>query len=159
VNAVSNYQVSPDMPRYLKIDKLSLFARIKRVGVDAQNAIEAPKNVYDAGWYDGSAKPGEPGAVFIDGHVSGPTRGGIFVNLKKLKNGDSVKVEMGNGTKYTYRVVATERVPKDQVDMAKALRPYEQGKQGLNIMTCAGTYDKNSETYDFRYIVYTVREG
>lgn len=158
--AVSKYTVAPDMPKILSISSLGVLSRIVRVGSDAKTGeVGTPKNVFDTAWYDGSVKPGEKGAVFIDGHVSGPTRGGIFANLKNIKVGAVVNVTMGNETRYNYKVVATEKFDADKVDMKKVLSPYDPAKQGLNIMTCNGKYLKDAQTYDKRLVVYTVREN
>ncbi|MCU0667285.1 MAG: class F sortase [Patescibacteria group bacterium] len=155
--SVSRYSVAPDMPRMLYIDKIAVKSRVKRVGVDNKNEILTPKNVYDVGWYEGSSKPNQPGAVFINGHVSGPTNRGIFYNLKKLTNNDVIKIEMGNGEVLQYRVVHTETVNKDTVDMNKVLVSYDVDKKGLNLMTCSGDFDKQNDTFNQRRIVYAIQ--
>lgn len=155
---IAAYQVAPNMPRYLKISELNVFSRVKRMGTTTSGAVDAPKSVFDTGWYDGSAKPGENGAVFIDGHVSGPTKGGVFANLKKLKTGSKIQVEMGDGRLFNYKVVAIEKYDANNVDMAKALRSIEPGKKGLNIMTCSGKYNEDAETFEQRLVAYTVQE-
>ena len=157
--AVKKYTVAPDMPKYINISSLGVFARVVRVGVDTNSQIGTPRNVFDTAWYDGSSKPGQPGAAFIDGHVLGPTRGGIFAGLKNIKVGAKVVVTLGDNSTITYRVAATEKVDADKVDMQKALRSYDSTKQGLNLMTCNGTYLRDKESFDKRFIVYTVREN
>jgi prepilin-type processing-associated H-X9-DG protein len=154
----SSYTVAADMPRFVGIAELGVFARVKRVGTLNDNSIEAPKNVFDVGWYDGSSKPGESGVVFLDGHVSGPTKGGVFASLKRINVGNKITIERGDGKKLTYRVAAKELFDADNVDMAKVLRPYDSTKQGLNIMTCNGKFDAKTQTYDKRIVVYAVAE-
>jgi sortase (surface protein transpeptidase) len=155
---LSTYKVAADMPRLVSIPDVGVLARVKRVGVDAKNEIKAPKNVFDVGWYEGSSKPGESGVVFLDGHVSGPTKGGIFWNLKKIDIGDTITIEKGDGKKLNYKVAAKEVYDVEAVDMAKALSPYDKTKKGLNIMTCNGKFDAKSQTYDKRLVVYAVAE-
>lgn len=152
-----NYIVAGDMPRYLGIEKLNMKARIKEMSINSLGAVQAPVNIYDSGWYKGSAKPGTPGAAFIDGHASGSTRQGLFAYLDTLKNGDTVTVEQGDGTIYTYKVVNIETVSKDAVDMNKALKVHGDAEQGLNLMTCTGKWLADQETYDKRVVVYTER--
>lgn len=158
-STIKQYAVAADLPKYVSIDSLGVWSRVIRVGVDAKNQIGSPKNVFDTAWYEGSSKPGQPGAAFINGHVLGPTKGGVFAGLSKIKVGAKVTITMGNNTVYTYRVVATEKVDADKVDMNKVLLPYDPAKQGLNLMTCNGKYIKDKETFDKRFIVYTVRES
>jgi len=152
---LSNYHVAADAPRVLTIDSLGIAARIKPMGLNSDNSIQAPKNIYDAGWYRGSAKPGQTGALFIDGHASGATRQGLFGSLDTLKVGDTVGVEKGNGEKLTYRVVHVATIPLSEIDMSVILAPYQGVKNGLNLMTCTGHWVKESATLDHRVVVYT----
>jgi hypothetical protein len=64
---------------------------------------------------------------------------------------------MGDNSEYKYKVVALEKFDADKVDMNKVLKPYDANKQGLNIMTCNGKFIKDTQTYDKRLVVYTVR--
>ena len=155
VSAVDSYQVAPSLPRVLTIANAKVHARVLSMDVNPDNSVQAPININDAGWYTGSAKPGEPGAALIDGHASGATRQGLFGYLDTLKLGDTVEVERGDGVKFIYEVVHTETVKREDVDMAKLLMPYGGAPQGLNLITCTGTYIRNEKTYDSRAIVYT----
>lgn len=157
VNALNTYKVAADEPRMLTIKSLQISARIKPMNVNSIGAIAAPVNIYDSGWYTGSAKPGTYGAMFIDGHASGATRKGLFAYIDTLKNGNEVSIERGDGQVLTYKVVHVETVSKELVDMKKVLRTYNGVKEGLNLMTCTGTWIKNERTYDKRAIVYTER--
>lgn len=152
------YQVAPDMPRFIKIPRLDVHARVKRLGVKLNGMLGAPLNINDAGWYDGSSKPGEDGAVLIDGHVQGLTKHGVFYGLSNLKPGDTIEIEQGDGIVITYSVVSTESVDQDKLDMAKALTSVELGKPGLNLITCSGGYDVRTNKYEQRLIVYAVQQ-
>lgn len=156
-DSIENYKVAADMPRFLEISSLGVKSRVVRMGVTPDGAVQAPSNIYDSGWYDGSAKPGQPGAAFIDGHVSGYTQPGVFKQIKNLKQNDTMKVEMGDGTQYSYKVVKVESYPADSVDMTKVLAPVTVGKQGLNIMTCGGSFDNSTHQYKERVVVFTER--
>lgn len=156
-DTLSEYKVAADAPRILRIDSLNINAKVREMGVNSAGAIQAPINIHDSGWYAGSSKPGSYGAMFIDGHASGATRQGLFAYLDTLKDGNTVSVERGDGEVLTYKVVHVETVGKDAVDMNKALRVYGDAKEGLNLMTCTGTWIKTEKTYDKRTVVYTER--
>lgn len=156
-NALADYHVAGPNPRALYISKIGLAARILPMSVDSNDALQAPSNIFDTGWYTGSVKPGQTGAMLIDGHSSGATKLGEFGRLSELTVGDTAVVETGDGTKYTYKVVATETVPEKKLDMQKALLPYGNSLQGLNFITCAGTWTKDHKTMVDRLVVYTVR--
>lgn len=149
------YTVAPDAPRILQIDRLGIAARIRPMGLNSDKSIQAPKNINDAGWYMGSAKPDARGALFIDGHASGATRLGLFAYLDTLEKGDMVRLEKGDGTKLSYRVVNVAVVPLESIDMGKILVPYPGVEKGLNLMTCTGVWAEDAETLDHRVVVYT----
>jgi sortase (surface protein transpeptidase) len=152
---INKYQVASDMPRFILIPKLSVKSRVLRLGVTASNELKTPASIYDSGWYDGSAKPGEAGAVLIDGHINGATQPGVFFGLKKLVPGDTITIERGDGKKLNYKVVKSQSYPKDQVDMSSALTPVVPGTKGLNIITCDGKpVPGKAFTYDRRLIIY-----
>ncbi len=154
-SAIDSYAVAPDLPRVLTIKKLNLKARVLPLSVNTDGSLQAPLNIYDSGWYTGSAKPGAVGATFIDAHASGPTREGLFAYLDTLNKGDELSVELGDGKVLTYRVVHTESVPLEGIDMKKVLLPYGTTQRGLNLMTCTGTWVADKKTYDHRAVVYT----
>jgi len=154
-DVLAGYTVSAELPRAIFINKINVTARVKPMGVNSDNSVQTPTNIFDAGWYNGSVKPGEVGAVFIDGHASGPTRQGLFAYLDKLVEGDAIEIEKGDGSRIAYRVVYTEIIDLKNVDMKKLLNPYEGVTRGLNVMTCTGTWVEPEKTYDKRVVVYT----
>lgn len=156
---LNSYKVAADMPRLVYIDALNVRARTLPMGVNTDGSMQAPINIFDAGWYSNSSKPGEVGAVVINAHASGRLREGLFAYIDTIQSGDSITIEKGDGSTVEYRVVQVEEVPLDQVDMAKVLLPYGTTTRGLNLITCSGSYDKASSTYDHRTIVYAEQVG
>lgn len=153
-STVDTYQVAADLPRYIFIPKLSVKAMVKQVGLTRAGAVGAPTNVYDTAWYNGSAKPGQPGAMLIDGHISSWTTNGVFYNLKKLVPGDEIKIERGDGKVISYKVLKSQTYAADKVDMAKVLAPVNPDKPGLNLMTCAGDVIKGTTEFNQRVVVF-----
>jgi LPXTG-site transpeptidase (sortase) family protein len=153
-NALTSYKVAADSPRALYITKLGVAARILPMSVNKDNSIQAPINIFDAGWYTGSVKPGEKGAALVDGHSTADGRA-LFGKLDKLVSGDQIQLEKGDGTRLTYRVVQTETVDKDAVDMKKLLLPYAGAQRALNLITCSGAWNSAENTLAQRTIVYT----
>lgn len=155
---VDAYKVAADLPRALYIPKIDVEARVLHLGTTRDGSVASPSNILDAGWFKESAKPGQSGAMLIDGHVHGPTKPGVFVNLKKLKPGDEIQLERGDGTRFTYRVTSSKTYPADNVDMGAALRSAEAGKPGLNVITCTGEIDKATNHYKDRLVVFAVQK-
>lgn len=152
---IDAYKVADDLPRVLTIEAIDVRARVLPMGVNPDNSMQAPINVFDSGWYTGSAKPGSEGAVVIDAHASGPTREGLFAYLDTLQIGDRMSLERGDGTVFSYEVVYLETVPLEEVDMRKLLSTYDGVEEGLNLITCAGQWLEGQSTYDQRVMVYT----
>ena len=157
-NPLASYRVAADLPREIKIAKLGVDARVLRLGVLANNALATPANIYDTGWYDGSAKPGESGAMLVDGHVSGPTQNGVFYGIKNLVKGDKITIQRGDGTVFTYDVVSSKVYDAGNVDMTAALTPAVAGKPGLNLITCTGKLDSTKTHFQQRVLVFAVQE-
>ncbi len=154
-NALSGYTVSAEYPRAIYINKIGVAARVLPMSINTDGSVQSPLNIFDAGWYTGSVKPGEIGASFIDGHASGATREGLFGSLDALAIGDTIDVEKGDGTKLTYKVVHTETVALEGLDMKKVLLPHGNSLKALNIMTCTGNWLEDKQTFDQRVVVYT----
>lgn len=153
-DALANYTVAADAPRLLTINEIDVRARILPMEVNPDNSMQAPLNIYDSGWYTGSTKPGQSGAMLIDGHASGPTREGLFAYLDTLKKGDEVTVERGDGETFSYTVRHVETVDLEDVDMQKLLQTYDGAEQGLNMITCAGAWMQDEKTFNQRTMVY-----
>ena len=143
---------SKPAPAYDKVSiaSINLSAKFVTVGLTATNAIDVHPSL--VGWWNGSAQPGTPGAVFLDGHNPG-----IFSKLPKVKIGDQIIISKANGETFTYVVAYTVVVPLIGINMQTALAPFANAVEGLNLMTCVGSYNPKTGTTDQRLIVYAVR--
>lgn len=156
VSEVVSYNVAPTLPKYISIPAIGISnTRIIRLGILSNGQIATPDNIYDTGWYDASAKPGQNGAMFIYGHVSSWTANGIFYNLKKLQPGDDITITRGDNQTFTYQVVTTKIYPYMSVDMNAVLAPINPTKPGLNLMTCTGQVIAGTSEFNERLVVFT----
>jgi len=154
---IRSYSVPPGDPRFITIPKLSVEARVVKKNVDSNGQLGTPNNIFDTGWYQKSALPGDAGgAILIDGHVHGPTKQGVFYDLKKLVAGDVINIERGDSKKYNFKVVKIEYYPDDKVDMAAAMMSVDPSKLGLNLITCTGKLRPGTTQYEQRLIVFAV---
>lgn len=153
-----SYTVPADMPRQITLSSLGVKGYIQRVGIDQRNAIAVPSNINLAGWYTGSAKPGEKGLSIIDGHVSGRYSDAIFKNLGSLKISDTFKIEYGDKSVRTFEVVDIKTV--SVADAAKELfAPNPAIANQLNLITCGGKFDSRTQEFDKRVIVIAKLEN
>ena len=140
------------VPAYDKVSipSIGLSSRFVTVGLTSTNAIDVHPSL--VGWWNGSAQPGTPGAVFLDGHNPG-----VFSKLPSLTEGAQISLTKADGQIFTYTVVHIETVMLAGINMRAALSPYSGASEGLNLMTCVGTYNAKTGTTDQRLVVYAVR--
>ncbi len=165
-----DYQVpNPSFPRYLSIPSLKISnARVVQIGtIKDTGQLDSPKSIYDAGWYTKSGLPGAgKGAVLIDGHNGGPTKGGIFENLGSLSKGSEIIIERGDGQRITYQVVDNREMSVEDINnesnplgMKTMLNSIDPKKEGLNMITCVGDWDYAKNTFNKRVMLRAVRKS
>lgn len=173
VQEITEYTVAPGKPRYFSIPSIGIHnARIVEIGLKTTGELSTPYNIYNVGWYTGSALPGSNGVAVFDGH-GGFTNIGIFGNLpprtgynRGIAVGDIITIEMGvaEGAEpvvYTYRVAdtATKNLGEEANNyMATAFDSPKRGQGSLTIITCTGDWWAKSKTYSQRYFVRALLE-
>ncbi|GAA4095967.1 class F sortase [Nonomuraea soli] len=154
-NVVRSQQSAPAaagvVPKSLDIPSLDLEAPLIKLGVTKSGEMELPpySKPKVAGWYKGSAVPGDKGASVIVGHVDTQTEPAVFYKLRQLRKGSVVRVERSDGKTVEYKVTAIEQIDKDRFP---AERVYEQ--DGLRLVTCGGRFDYDRHEYVDNVIVY-----
>lgn len=157
-NYVQQYTVAPDLPKYIKIDKLGINAIVLAMGVDSKNKLEAPNNIYNAGWYNGSSRPGEAGGMLLEGHSGIGNYPGIFGHLDNLGKGDTIQITRGDNKIFTYKVVDKKVFDAKKVDMGSMMVSKNPDKPGLNLITCFGEATPGTTEFSHRQIVYAVQQ-
>ncbi len=143
---------APNEPRYIRLPSIQAEGFIQKMGIDQNQQIAAPSNVNLAGWYVNSVLPGQPGLSIMDGHVDGLTSPGIFRRLSQLKAGDQFVIELGSGTQLNYQVASVGLVADDQAAAVLFSQDPKVHSQ-LNLITCGGTFNRTSKSYEQRVIV------
>lgn len=155
----AEHKVPPTYPKYLVIPKLSINTNMYAMGKTKDGAIDAPQTAWSVGWYQDGTLPGSgSGAALIDGHVNDAfNTPGVFYELSSLTTGDSITIIRGDDIQLHYKVVKVAEEPLKDIDMNKVLRSADPTKEGLNLITCGGKYDKTTQSYTDRVVVYTLR--
>lgn len=152
------YQVAAYKPRYLSIPSIGLYnIPIVEIGVNG-DTLGDPDNYRLVGWHYTSALPGQQGVAMIDGH-GGDLGNGIFRPLPRVPIGSDVIIEMGDGRKFTYRVVEkVNRTRGKDADayMHTAYQSPQPGVPALTLITCTGAWLRNEQTYLERLFVRAV---
>ncbi|OGH12060.1 MAG: hypothetical protein A2857_03535 [Candidatus Levybacteria bacterium RIFCSPHIGHO2_01_FULL_36_15] len=143
-----------ETPVKLVIKSINVDTNIELVGLDKQNRMDIPKDWYNVGWYQYGPKPGEAGNAAIDGHVDTPTGApSVFYNLSKLKKDDQIEVYDKRGKKYVFVVTRNTSYPLEQFPSSEIFGPSTKAK--LNLITCAGEWDKKFKQYSNRLVIYS----
>ena len=138
-----------DVPR-LGISRSSLVA----LGLDAAGELVPPASIGVAGWFTGSAVPGQVGPTVIAGHVDSYEGPGIFYRLDTLRPGDLVAVGRSDGVTVRYRVTDVVTVPKDAFPTQAVYGPTPGSE--LRLITCGGEFDHTARRYLNNVIVSAV---
>ncbi|MBF8188476.1 class F sortase [Nonomuraea sp. K274] len=142
------------VPESIDIPSIDLEAPLMKLGMEKNGEVELPpyEKPKVAGWFTGSAVPGEKGASVIIGHVDTKTAPAVFYKLRQLRKGETLSVERSDGKVVKFRVDSIEQVHKDSFP---ARRVYVE--DGLKLVTCGGRFDYAKGEYIDNIIVYASR--
>lgn len=141
------------VPKSIEISSIDIEAPLMKLGLKDGEVELPPYEKPDmAGWYTGSAVPGEKGASVIVGHVDTKTAPAVFYKLRHVRKGEIVKVERSDGKVVKYKVDDVEQVHKDDFPLR---RVYVD--DGLKLVTCGGRFDRVAGEYLDNIIVYASR--
>lgn len=146
------YEVPADLPKRILIPKIYVKSLIQLVSIDQYGRIAVPNNIYVAGWYINSVRPGEEGLSIIGGHRDGKKKPGIFFNLEKLKRDDKISIEYGDGSLREFLVIDVVQLPTQQAH-EKMYERIEGVEKQLVLVTCGGQYDQELGGYEDRVIL------
>ncbi len=142
-----------DVPQRLAIASIRVDAPVVPVSVTA-GQLAVPEDGQTIGWWRSGAAPAAgAGTVVLAGHVD--TRGGgpgALYRLERLQPGQTAAVTSPAGTE-TYRVVARQVFRKGRLpaDLFSA-----DGPARLAVVTCGGSFDERTGTYDYNLVAYAV---
>jgi hypothetical protein len=151
VQASEAAQLPP--PSRLRIGAIGVDSALESLDVDQAGALKVPTDYARAGWYAGGIAPGEVGPAVIAGHVDSASGPAVFYRLRDLKAGDEIEVARGD-TWVKFRVIATERYPKNEFPTDRVYRPTPVPE--LRLITCGGTFDRSRRSYEDNIVVYAV---
>ncbi len=146
----------PGRPARLIIPAIGVDANVQSVGLfwNGDGSMGIPTNFTDVAWYNGGPRPGEPGSAVIDGHLDGRNvKEAVFYNLDKLTTGDVVEVVDTKGKTLQFRVVDVKTY--DYNATTTEIFSGDASKARLNLITCAGDWDKTQKLYNKRIVVFT----
>lgn len=142
-------------PVRLDIPRIGVHTRLAELGLarDGTLALPPPSASAPAGWYRYLASPGEDGPAVIVGHVDSARDGpAVFYRLGLLGGGDLVDVVRADGVVAHFAVTEVVTVPKARFPSAAVYGPLRY--PGLRLITCGGSFDRDSGHYRNNVIVF-----
>ncbi len=144
------------VPVNITIPSLLVDTRIIPVGITKSGNMASARGLTDVGWYKYGTVPGQIGSTVIAGHVDNALAlDGVFKHLKEIKENSDIYIIMDDGTRLHFKVIYSEVYPYDKSPVTEIFN--RNDKPRLNLITCAGTWNKSLKTYDQRLVVYTER--
>lgn len=125
-------------PVSIDIPAINVHTTLQQLGLDSAGELVPPTNLTQAGWYTGSPVPGQNGPSVIAGHVDSFQGPAVFFELKLLKPGDTVTVNLSSGQHVVFSVMLVQQYPKDEFPTADVYgaRPDPE----LRLITCGGGF-------------------
>lgn len=144
---------APAPPVRVRIGAIEVDAPVVQVGVDELGEMEIPEDVRTIGWYRFGPGPGaSAGSSVLSGHVDDRIQGrGAFFDLREMSEGDTVQVDLADGTSLAYRVVRVERFDKDVLPVDQVFD--RTGAPRLTLVTCGGDFDRATRNYQENIVV------
>jgi sortase (surface protein transpeptidase) len=149
---------SSDVPIRIRVPVLSLSAPILAVQKRDAITMDVPSDIRTVGWYSPGVSPGAAsGSAVLVGHRDGSGGSlGIFWSLGSLKKGDRIEVVTRDGSSLFYSVIAGELLNHRELQQAGPDLFAKSGNPRLTLITCGGSYERDSGGYQANIVVTAV---
>ncbi|HEY2176879.1 MAG TPA: class F sortase [Mycobacteriales bacterium] len=142
-------------PVSLSIPAIAAHSALLELGQNSDRTVQVPPLGRDsrAGWYRYSPTPGQLGPAVILGHIDSAKYGpGIFFKLGALQPGETVTVTRADRTAAVFRIDRVAEYPKNHFPTLQVYGNIDHA--GLRLITCGGSFDFSTHSYDDNIVVY-----
>lgn len=149
------------VPKRVEIPSIGIEAPVVARGLDKDGAIEPPSfdTPQTVGWYGDGTEPGAKGPALLVGHVDTETRPAVFYGLSAARPGAEVDITRADGTVAEFTVDDVQVFTRARFDADKAYGPRKDGRAELRLITCGGTFDRKTHSYDANVVVSAYLTG
>ncbi len=141
------------LPVSIYIPSVNIKADIISVGQATDGSIDPPPILsWLAGWYQNSPTPGELGPAIIVGHVDSYQNISVFWRLRYIQPGDLIYVNRTDGKTAIFQVSALQQFNQKSFPTQKVYGNIPNA--GLRLITCGGTFSRNTASYDENTVVF-----
>ncbi len=140
----------------LMIPIIGVDAPVVVKSLDANQTMESPEQPFEVAWYDFSGVPGRGGNAIFAGHYdfrdAGPA---VFWDLDVLTHGNTIAVYLEDGSRHEYQVTSVDSYLESEAPVQEIVAP--TSTESITLITCGGTFDEASGSYDQRLVVRAER--
>lgn len=135
-------------PASVSIPSIKLNSKIVPMGLTKGGDLDVPSGkTNNIGWYAAGTTPGEVGSAVLDAHVYA-----AFKNLHSVKVGQDIYVTMDSGATLHFKITEKKTLSLKAISADEFYN--DASGKNLHLITCAGTFSKNTGTYSHRLLVY-----
>ncbi|MFD1722719.1 class F sortase [Amnibacterium endophyticum] len=139
-------------PVRVVIPSIGVDSSLERLRRDARGVLQAPEYADEAGWWSGGVVPGHVGPAIIVGHLDTIQGDAVFVDLRRLRPGDRIRVRMSDDSQVVYRVDRSHVVDKALFPSDAVYGPTPDAQ--LRLITCSEPFDPIAHSYTDNLVVY-----
>jgi hypothetical protein len=140
-------------PVELRIPAIALTVSLSTLGLNPDGTVQVPTNFQQPGWYQLGPSPGQVGSAVILGHVDSYRGPAVFFQLRTLKAGDPVDVNLADGATAHFVVSSVAMYPKVQFPTQQVYGSH--GDSELQLVTCGGVFDSHTGSYLSNIVAYS----
>lgn len=154
-------EVKPELPKGLprseptriSIPSVGIDNSVISVGRSDDGSMEVPA-LFDpvTGWYKYSPTPGEIGPSVIVGHVDTHKGPSVFWRLGQVKPGEIIEITRADSTVVKFKVEALKQFEQDNFPNAEVYGNLDHA--GLRLITCGGTFNRQTGRYTQNTVVF-----
>ena len=148
--------VGPEMasspPVSISIPDLNVSSSMERLELEPDKNLSVPRDPDRTGWYVGGPAPGVLGPAVIAGHVTWDGSPAVFFEVASMKPGQTITVGRRDGSTAVFAVEKVTQVAKNKFPTEAVYGSINHA--GLRLITCGGTYDKQSNRYLDNVVVF-----
>ena len=136
------------VPVSLQIPALGVSSKVIRLGLAGDGTMQVPPLLgqpSEAGWYEYSPTPGQPGPSVIVGHVDTYKGPSVFYRLGAARPGEEVDVGLADETIAVFRITGVREYPKSGFPSRTVYGPTSNA--ALRLITCGGDFDYTTGHY------------
>ena len=141
------------VPLELMVPSLRIATHIGQLGLQANRQVQVPTSVHTVGWFRLGPTPGQVGSSVILGHVDSYRGPGIFFSLKSLPVGALIEVRLSDGVTAQFRVTSVVQYAK--TSFPDNLVYGSATDRWLNLVTCGGTFNHATGSYESNIVVFS----